>query len=103
CQAEDGIRDFHVTGVQTCAFRSPAPAGAGEAHCGPGKAYAAEDRTDGNPPGGSQRADPEGTSGAAEVRAGGARLAAAHFPAGSAEQGEQGLLAGVAGGYVTPA
>src|SRR5690606_39344716 len=21
-QAEDGIRDFHVTGVQTCAFRS---------------------------------------------------------------------------------
>src|SRR5690606_39466305 len=22
CQAEDGIRDFHVTGVQTCAFRS---------------------------------------------------------------------------------
>src|SRR5690606_39973662 len=23
CQAEDRIRDFHVTGVQTCAFRSP--------------------------------------------------------------------------------
>src|SRR5207302_7010607 len=22
-QAEDGIRDFHVTGVQTCALRSP--------------------------------------------------------------------------------
>src|SRR5690606_39756048 len=24
-QAEDGIRDFHVTGVQTCAFRSHLP------------------------------------------------------------------------------
>src|SRR5215475_15272076 len=33
-QAEDGIRDFHVTGVQTCALPISAPEGGG---AGPGR------------------------------------------------------------------
>src|SRR5690625_6636654 len=37
-QAEDGIRDGHVTGVQTCALPISGTAGAADrdAHCGPG-------------------------------------------------------------------
>src|SRR5690606_40255677 len=47
-QAEDGIRDFHVTGVQTCALPilaepvhpgSPAAAAAHSAQCGSGRPW----------------------------------------------------------------
>src|SRR5688500_19930183 len=36
-QAEDGIRDYKVTGVQTCAFRSKPPGSTGDAPGGPSR------------------------------------------------------------------
>src|SRR5690606_39667847 len=37
-QAEDGIRDFHVTGVQTCALPISRRATGSSPGCGPGRA-----------------------------------------------------------------
>src|SRR5690606_41001395 len=46
-QAEDGIRDFHVTGVQTCALPILALAGHGEAWTRCSEAFAAAAREHG--------------------------------------------------------